>query len=88
MDGCSHRLAGDFCIAMRDGDRAFLVQAQQHLRAFIAQVIHETVVKSAVAGAGVKRDIGDIGRAKRVSDDIAAEAGRIDAGGYGAIERG
>jgi hypothetical protein len=58
------------------------------LRAFIAQIVHETVVKSAVTGAGVKRDIGDIGRAKRVSDDIAAEAGRVDTGGYRAIERG
>ena len=35
-----HRLAGDFGIAMRDGDRAFLVQAEQHLRPLIAEVIH------------------------------------------------
>ncbi len=88
MDGRGHRFARDLRVAVRDRDRAFLMQTQQHLRAFIAEVVHETVVKSAIAGARIERDIGDVGRAKCVSDHIAAETGSIDTSGYRTIERG
>ena len=36
-----HRLAGDLGIAVRDGDGGFLVQAQQHLRLRIAEIVDD-----------------------------------------------
>ena len=81
-----HRLAGDLGIAMRDRDRAFLVQAQQHLRLFVAEIIHQAVVQAAIARAGVERDIGNVEGADRVGDHVAAERGGIDAGGDGAVD--
>ena len=82
-----HRLAGDLGIAVRDGDRAFLVQAEQHLRPLIAEIVHQAVVQAAIAGAGIERDIGDVERAQRVGDDVAAEAGGVDAGRHRAGRR-
>ena len=81
-----HRLAGDLGIAVRDGDRAFFVQAEQHLRPLVAEVIHQAVVQAAIAGAGIERDIGDIERAQRIGHHVAAEAGGVDAGRDRAIE--
>ena len=81
-----HRLAGDLGVAVRDGDRAFLVQAEQHLRPLIAEIIDQTVVQTAIAGARIERDIGDVERAQRVGHHVAAEAGGIDAGRDRAID--
>ena len=83
-----HRLAGDLGIAVRDGDRAFLVQAEQHLRPLVAEIIHQAVVQAAIAGARIERDIGDVERAQRVGHHVAAEAGGVDAGRHGAVEGG
>ena len=80
MHGGGHRLAGDLGIAMRDGDGGFLVQAEQHLRLRIAEIIDDAVVQPAIARARRERDIGDVERAQRVGDHVAAEAGRIGAG--------
>ena len=88
MHGGGHRLAGDFGVAVRDGDRALLVQAEQHLRPRIAEVIDQAVVQAAVAGAGVERDVGNVERAQRLGGDVAAEAGGIDAGRRRAVEAG
>ena len=82
-----HRLAGDLGIAVRDGDRAFLVQAEQHLRPLVAEIVHQAVVQAAIAGAGIERDIGDVERAQRVGDDVAAEAGGVDPGRNRPVER-
>ena len=83
-----HRLAGDLGVAVRDRDRAFLVQAKQHLRPLVAEIVHEAVVQAAIARARIERDIGDAGRAQRVRRHVAAEAGRIDARRNRAIECG
>ena len=83
-----HRLAGDLGVAMRDGDRAFLVQAEQHLRPLIAEVIDDAVVEAAIAGARIERDVGHAGGAQRVGRDIAAEGGRVDAGRLGPVDGG
>ena len=81
-----HRLAGDFGVAMRDGDRAFLVQAEQHLWPLVAEVVHQAVVQAAIAGARIERDIGDVERAQRIGHHVAAETGGIDAGRNRAVE--
>ena len=36
----AHRLFGDFGIALRNGDRMFFMQANQHLWIAIAEIIH------------------------------------------------
>ncbi len=53
-----HGLAGDLGVAMRDSPRGFLVQAQQHLRPLIAEIVDQTVVQAAIARTGIERDIG------------------------------
>ena len=82
-----HRLAGDLGIAVRDGDRGFLVQAEQHLRPLIAEIVDQTVVQAAIAGARIERDIGNVERAQRVGHHVAAEAGGVDAGRDRAVDR-
>ena len=83
-----HRLAGDLGIAVRDRDRGFLVQAEQHLRLLVAEIVDDAVVQAAIAGAGIERDIGNVERAQHVGDDVAAEARDVDAGGDGAVDGG
>ena len=73
---------------MRDGERGFLVQAEQHLRPLIAEIIHQAVMQAAITGAGVERDIGDVERAQRIGHHVAAESGGVDAGRDRAIELG
>ena len=58
-----HGFAGHFGIAVGDGDGGLLVQAKQHLRLGIAEIIDNAVVQSAVARARRERDIGNIERA-------------------------
>ena len=82
-----HRPAGDLGIALRDRDRAFLVQAQQHLRLLVAEIIDEAVVQAAIARARIERDIGDVELAQRLGDDVAAEAGRVGAGRDRTLDR-
>jgi hypothetical protein len=71
---------------MRDGDRAFLMQAEQHLRPLVAEVVDQAVVQAAIAGARIERDIGDVERAQRIGHHVAAETGGIDAGRSWAVE--
>ena len=73
---------------MRDRDRAFLVQAEQHLRPFVAEIIDEAVVQPAIAGPRIEGDIGDVGRAQRIGHDVAAEASGVDARGHRTIDGG
>ncbi len=76
----AHRLAGDLGIAVGDRDRRLFVQAQQHLRRGVADVIDQAVVQAAIARPGIERDIGNVEIAQHLGHDIAAEAGRIGAG--------
>ena len=80
MHRSAHRLAGDLGIAVRDRDRGLLVQAQQHLRRGVADVVDEAVVQAAIARAGIERDVGNVEVAQHLGDDVAAEAGGIGAG--------
>ena len=72
-----HRLAGDLGVAVRDRDRRLFVQAEQHLRLLVAEEVDDAVVQAAVARAGIERDIGNIERAQRFGDDVAAERRRV-----------
>ncbi len=71
---------------MRDRDRTLLVEAEQHLRRIVAEIIDEAVMQPAVARAGIERDVGDVERPQRIGDDVAAERRRIGAGGQGAFD--
>ncbi len=62
---------------MRNGDGRFLVQAQQHLRFLVAEEIDQAVVQAAIARPRIERDIGQVERAQRLGDDVAAESGGI-----------
>ena len=53
------RLAGDAALAMRDRDRALLVQAEQHL-GLVAEIIDEAVMQAAEARARRQRDIVEV----------------------------
>ena len=81
MHGGDHGLAGDLGITVSDSDCGFLVQAEQHLRLGIAEVIDDAVVQPAIARARRERDVGNIQRAQRVGDHVAAKTRRVDAGG-------
>ena len=67
-----HHPAGRLGVALRDRHGGFLVQAQQHLRARIAEVVDDAVVQAAVARAGVEREVGDIEGAQHRGDRVAA----------------
>ena len=80
-------LAGHLGIAVRDGDRVLLVQAEQHLRLLVAEIVDQAVVQAAIAGARIERDIFDAGCAQRVGRDVAAELGGVDAGRRRTVDR-
>ena len=88
VDRGGHRLAGDLGVTVRDGDGALLVQAEQHLRRRIAEVVDEAVVQAAIARARRQRDVGDVEHAQRVGDDIAAERRCIHARRHRTLHRG
>ena len=68
-----HRPSGHLGVAVSDRHGVLLVQAQQHLRLHVAEVVHQAVVQAAVAGAGVQRDERNLQRTQRLGHDIAAE---------------
>ena len=55
-----HRPAGHFGPPVREGDRAFLMQADKHPGSFVAEVIDDAVVQPAIARSRVQRDERDI----------------------------
>ena len=69
-----HRLVGDLGIAVRDRDDMILVQTQQHLRRAIAEIVHQAVVKSAIARAGIERHVFDVQLAQHLGCDVARPA--------------
>jgi len=71
-----HRLAGHLGVAMRHRHRMLLVQAQDHLRVAIAEMIDQAVVESAIGGTGIEADIGNAQGAQHVGGDVAAPARR------------
>ncbi len=57
MQGDGHRPVGDLYISVGDRDAMFFVQADHHLLFFIAEIIHDAVVKPAKARARHQGDI-------------------------------
>ncbi len=76
MQDDAHHPARDLGEALRDRNRAFLVQAQQHLRPLVAEDVHEAVVQAAIARPGIERQVRYAERANRQRDRVAAEADR------------
>ena len=72
MHGRGHGLAGYLGVALGDGDRAFLVQTEQHLRRLVAQEVDDRIVQPAIARAGIEREIGNVERAQHRRDAVAA----------------
>jgi hypothetical protein len=68
----THHAARGLGVTVRDGDRGFLVQAEQHLWPLIAEVIDDAVVEAPVARAGVEREIRNVERAQHRGDRIAS----------------
>src|SRR4029077_8170225 len=54
----------------------------------IAEIVDDTVVQAAIARARGERDIGNVQRAQRVRNHVAAETWRIGAGRRRALEAG
>ena len=52
-----HRLLGHLAVAVGDRDRMLFMQADDHLRIAVAEIIDDAVVKSAIAGTGHQGDI-------------------------------
>ena len=59
-----HHAIGRLAVALRDRHRVLVVQAQDHLRRAVAEVVDEAVVQPAVARAGIERDVRDVERAQ------------------------
>ena len=59
---------------MGDGDAVLLVQAHEHLRVAIAEVVHQAVLKAAITGTRHHRDIGNVELPNHFRDNIAAPA--------------
>ncbi len=67
-----HRLVGHLGVAVGDRDRGFLMQAEQHLRHLVAEIVDDRVVQPAVARSWIERDIGDLQRPQRIGHHVAA----------------
>ena len=75
MQHHAHHAARRLGVTVRDGDRRLLVQAKQHLRPLVSEVIHDAVVEPAVARAGIEREIRDVERAQHRGDRVAPQFG-------------
>ncbi len=58
---------------VREGDRMLLVQAKQHLRRLVAQMVHQAVVQAAIGRTGVQGDERDAQGLQCLGDGVAAE---------------
>ena len=67
-----HWLLSDFAVPVGNRNGMLLVQANDHLRIAVAEIVHDAVVKSAIAGAGNQRNIFQVQPARDFSDDVAA----------------
>ena len=72
MENDSQRPLCDLGITVRKRHRMLFMQAKQHLRLLIAEVVDDAVMQAAEAGARVERNEGKVQRPQHVGDDIAA----------------
>ena len=74
MERDAHRLFGDFRIALRNGNRMFLMQADQHLRIAVAEVIDHAVMQAAIARARRQRNIAQVKAAQHLGHGVRRPA--------------
>ena len=63
-----------------------LVQAEQHLRVFVAKIVDDGVVEPAIAGARIQRDVLDPEPAQHLGRDVAGPFHLPVAAQRGAVE--
>ncbi len=66
-----HRFLGDFAIAVGDRHGVLLVQADNHLRIAVAEIVDDAVVKTPVARARHQGDVFQVDPAGDFSDHVA-----------------
>ncbi len=74
VDGDGHRLVGDPGVAVGDGDGMFLVQANQHLRVVVAEIVDDGIVEAAIAGAGHQGHVLEVTLARHLGDGVGDPA--------------
>jgi hypothetical protein len=67
----AHHPSARLGVAVRHRDGGAFVQAQDHLGALIADVVHQAVVQPAKARPGHERDPGHIERLQHARDRVA-----------------
>ena len=75
VDDGKHRLFRHLGPAMGDRHRRLLVQAEQHLRLLVAELVDEAVMEPAIRGAGIERHIGNVEGADHLGHGVAAPMG-------------
>ena len=69
-----HRPFGHLGVAVRDRDRVLLVQADEHFRVTIAEIVDEAVVQAAIARSGHQRDVAQVEPPQHLGDRVRAPA--------------
>ena len=67
-----HGLLCDLAVPVGDRDCVFFMQADNHLRIAVAEIINDAVVESAIARAGHQGDILEVEPSGHFGNDIAA----------------
>ena len=67
-----HRLFRHLAVAVGDRNRMLFMQADDHLRIFVAQIIDDAVVKAAIARARDEGDIFEVEPAGHFGNHVAA----------------
>ncbi len=67
----AHHPVGGLGVPLSDRNRRLLVQAQQHLRPRVAEIVHDAVVQAAVARSRIEREEGNVERAQHRRNGIA-----------------
>ena len=66
-----HRFAGGFGIAMCNANGMIFMQAQDHARIDIAQMVDDGIMQAAIAGTGIEAHIGKAKAAQHLRGHIA-----------------
>ena len=71
MHDHAHRLVGDLGVTVGDRDRHLLVEAEQHGRVLVAEVVDQAVVQAGEARSRVLHDVSDAEPSQHFGGDIA-----------------
>ena len=87
MQRHGHRRLGDPRVTIGDGDGMFLMEADQHLRISIAEVIGDRIMKAAVARTGHQRDIFEVKAANHLGHHVGPPSHARVSQFFGLIDR-